>query len=163
MRPKVDLILTRVFECSAEHLFNCWSDAKRVQRWWGPKHFTSPFCEIDFRVGGRYLFCMRSPQGEEYWSSGIYEVIEFPRSIVARDCYSDARGNILSPSSAGLPSTWPSTLLLRLSFEPMDANATRLHLSHGAMPPELEQSCREGWNEALDKLTVVVSSSVDVG
>jgi uncharacterized protein YndB with AHSA1/START domain len=44
-------------------------------RWWGPRVYTSPSCRIDLRVGGRYLVCMRSPQGEDYWSTGAYREI----------------------------------------------------------------------------------------
>ena len=44
---------------------------KYVMQWWGPKSFTAPFCEIDFRVGGKFLCCMRSPDGQEFWNAVV--------------------------------------------------------------------------------------------
>jgi len=74
-----ELVITRVFEAPRERVWKAWSDAERLKRWWGPKHFTAPVCKIDFRVGGSYLSCMRSPEGQDYWSTGAYREI-VPRS-----------------------------------------------------------------------------------
>lgn len=43
-------------------VWKAWTDPKLVVLWWGPTHFTSPRCEIDLREGGKYLFCMRTPE-----------------------------------------------------------------------------------------------------
>ena len=50
-------------------------------KWWGPKGFTAPFCEIDFRVGGKFLCCMRTPDGQEGWNAGEYHEIVLHEKI----------------------------------------------------------------------------------
>jgi uncharacterized protein YndB with AHSA1/START domain len=56
------LVIKRIFDAPRELLWKAWSDPEQMKRWWGPKGFTTPVCKIDFRVGGVYLYCMRSPQ-----------------------------------------------------------------------------------------------------
>ena len=46
------MVVTRVFDAPRELVWKAWTDPKYVMQWWGPKGFTAPFCEIDFRVGG---------------------------------------------------------------------------------------------------------------
>jgi uncharacterized protein YndB with AHSA1/START domain len=56
-----------------------------VKRWWGPKGFTAPVCKIDLRVGSKFLYCMRSPDGKDYWNTGVYREIVEPERIVSTD------------------------------------------------------------------------------
>lgn len=63
---KDGLVITHVFDTPVELVWKAWTDPERMKRWWGPKNFTSPFCKIDFRVGGKYLYCMRSPECQDF-------------------------------------------------------------------------------------------------
>jgi len=60
------LMITRVFDAPRENLWKAWTDPDLLKRWWGPKGFTSPCCEIDFRAGGKFLSCMRSPEDDTH-------------------------------------------------------------------------------------------------
>ena len=57
------LVIERVFDAPPGLLFQVWTKPEHVIQWWGPNNFTLPFCEMDFRPGGSYRYCMRSPQG----------------------------------------------------------------------------------------------------
>jgi uncharacterized protein YndB with AHSA1/START domain len=65
-------------------VWKAWTDPKYVKQWWGPKGFTAPFCEMDFRVGGKFLCCMRAPDGQEFWNGGEYHEIVLHEKIVVR-------------------------------------------------------------------------------
>jgi len=65
---------------------------------------TAPFCKIDFRVGGIFHNCMRSPEGMDYWSPGVYREIILLERIVYIDSFADEKGN-------GVPAT-PECLTL---------------------------------------------------
>src|SRR3989441_11491469 len=67
-----ELTIARVFDAPRESVWKAWTDPERAKRWWGPEGFTAPFIKIDLRVGGKYLFCMRSPDGKDYWSTVFY-------------------------------------------------------------------------------------------
>ena len=58
-------LITRVFEAPARLLFEAHSKPEHVQQWFGPKGFSLPLCEMDFRVGGRFRFGMRAPDGSD--------------------------------------------------------------------------------------------------
>ena len=80
-----ELLITRVFDAPREFVWKAWTDPERFMRWWGPKNFTSPVSKIELRVGGTYLKCMRSPEGRDFWSTGVYREIvpmERPRARV---------------------------------------------------------------------------------
>src|SRR5206468_10783553 len=61
-----ELVLARMFDAPRERVWKAWTEPAEVKRWWGPKDFTVPSCKIDLRVGGTYLYCMRSPEGRDY-------------------------------------------------------------------------------------------------
>lgn len=97
-----EIVIERVFDGPPALVWKTWTDPEHVMRWWGPKGFTSPVCKADFRVGGSYLYCMRSPQGKDFWTTGVYLEIVEPVRIVYTDCFSDADGNLVPASRWGL-------------------------------------------------------------
>src|SRR5690606_1283147 len=67
--------ITRVFDAPRELVWKAWTDPQHFMRWWGPREYTCPVCEMDFRIGGKYLYCMRSPEGNDYWGTGVFREI----------------------------------------------------------------------------------------
>lgn len=82
-----------------------------VKRWWGPRGFTTIFCKIDLRVGGSFHYCMRSPQGKDYWNKETYLEVVVPERLVLTMHFSDANGNILLPTHYGMGEDFPSEML----------------------------------------------------
>ncbi len=80
--PGKELRITRVFDAPREMVFEVWTKPEHQGHWMGPKSFTVPSCEIDFRVGGAYRTCIVDPEGTEYWMRGIYREIVVPEKLV---------------------------------------------------------------------------------
>lgn len=82
--PEADrtLILTRTIHAPRALVFQVWTEREHMVHWFGPDNFTLPFCEVDFRVGGKYRLCMRSPDGTDFWVEGTYREIVEPERIV---------------------------------------------------------------------------------
>jgi len=96
------MVITRVFDAPRELVWKAWTDPKYVMQWWGPKGFTAPFCEIDFRVGGKFLLSMRTPDGWEGWNGGeYYEIVPYEK-IVSSMYFSDSKGNKIEPEQLGI-------------------------------------------------------------
>ena len=151
------LTLSRVFDAPRERVWNAWTDPELVKGWWGPKGFTSPAGMIDLRVGGSYLFCMRSPEGKEYWSTGKYLEIEPPRRLVCTDSFADERGNVVPASYHGMESDFPLELQVTVTFEEEDGK-TLMNLSHVGFPAgQVAEEAATGWSESFDKLEQLVS------
>jgi len=148
----VSLVLTREFDAPAERVFRAWTEPEEVKRWWGPKGFTCPVWESDLRVGGLALSCMRSPEGQEFWSRGEYVELERPRRIVCTDSFSDAQGNVVSAEEYGMSADWPLEAQIAVTFEERDGR-TFMRLEHTPLVPGPDRDmCREGWSESFDKL-----------
>jgi uncharacterized protein YndB with AHSA1/START domain len=150
-----ELVISRHFNGTPERIYELWTTPELLERWWGPAGFTVPYCKVDLRVGGEYHYCVRSPEGANYWSKGNFLEICPGRKIVATDSFSDANGNIITASSVGLPGNWPSTLLVSVAFEHKDGG-TDLTLIHKGLPLEMVESCRAGWLESLEKMEAVI-------
>lgn len=148
-----ELVITRFFDAQRELVWKAWTKSEHLMQWWGPKYFTAPVIKIDFRVGGKYLWCMRSPEGEEYWSTGIYREIVEQEKLVTTDSFSDAQGNVVPASYYGMSGDWPLELLVTVIFEENDGK-TKITLRHEGIPAgESRDSAKAGWNESLDKLS----------
>jgi uncharacterized protein YndB with AHSA1/START domain len=146
------LVITRVFDAPRELVFKAWSEPERAMRWWGPKGFTTPVCKIDFRVGGKFLNCTRSPDGKDYWSTGVYQEIVVPERIVCTDSFSDAEGNVVPASHYGMAGEFPIEMMVTITFEDHDGK-TKMTLRHAGMPAgENQDGANQGWNESFDKL-----------
>jgi len=147
-----DLVITRVFDAPRRLVFEAWTRPEHMMRWFGPKGFTTPFCTIDFRVGGMFHYCMRSPEGRDYWGIGVYREIVVPERIVYTDAFSDAEGNPVPPSHYGMSSSHPAETLVTITFEEQDGK-TKLTLRHGIPETVTERDgTQQGWIELLDRL-----------
>jgi uncharacterized protein YndB with AHSA1/START domain len=153
-----ELVITRIFDAPRELVWKTWTEPARVKRWWGPQGFTSPFCRIDLRVGGTYLYCMQSPEGREYWSTGVYREIVPPQRIVCTDSFSDEKGNVVPASHYGMTGDYPRELVVTVTFEEQKGR-TKFTLRHAGFPSgEMRDLAGAGWNTSLDKLAEFLRS-----
>jgi len=147
------LTITRVFEAPREVVWKYWTDPGYFKKWWGPKEFTCPFSEIDFRVGGKYLNAMRSKEGQEFWSTGTYREIVPLGKIVATDSFADKEGNIVPSTYYGMEG-FPLELEVTLTFEDLGGKTkmTLMHKGIGSLDEKTRKEMEQGWNESFDKM-----------
>jgi uncharacterized protein YndB with AHSA1/START domain len=147
-----NLAITRVINAPRELVFKAWTDPEMFKKWWGPHGFTTPVCEIDFRPGGKILFCMRSPDGKDYWNGGVYRKIVEPSLIVTSDYFADEKGNKVSPAVYGMVGEFPDELEITIRFDKVDGK-TRLTMEQ-SIPLSIAQriGAPRGWNQSFDKL-----------
>lgn len=151
------LVITRVFDAPVELVWKAWSEPERYKQWWGPEHFTAPVIEMDFHVGGRFLGCMRAPDGKEFWSTGTYREIEPLKRIVTTDSFSDADGNPVPATHYGMPDDIPLEMMLTVTFEDL-GDKTRLTIRHEGMPASMKEGANAGWDSSLDKLAASLAA-----
>jgi uncharacterized protein YndB with AHSA1/START domain len=84
-----ELTITRIFDAPRELVFKAWSEPDRAVRWWGPQGFTTAHHEIDFRPGGAYRVCMRSPESSEHWQRGVCREVVEPERLVFTFAWED--------------------------------------------------------------------------
>ena len=151
-----EIVITRVFDAPVDRVWKAWTKPEEVKRWWGPKTFHSPVCEIDLRVGGKYLSCMRSSDGKDFWSTGVYREIVPQERIVVTDSFADPKGNVVPATYYGMSPDTPLETLLTVTFEDLGGK-TKLTLRHAGLPAGRESELAgQGWNETLDKLAAAL-------
>lgn len=147
-----ELVMTRIFDAPRERLWQAWSEPEKFKQWWGPKIFSAPSSTIDFRVGGKYLHCMRALDGKEYWSTGTYKEIKNLEKIVASDSFADQHGHVVPASYYGLKD-FPLELQISLEFHSTPDGKTHMILRHHGLPNNnMIKQCKTSWGESFDKL-----------
>ena len=141
--------VSRTFEAPLELLWKAWTEPKHFMKWYGPKGFTAPTCEIDLREGGRHLWSMLSPDGRQMFFTGVYSEVVPMERLVFTDSMSDAEGNVMSSDMMGEASH--TTMNVTVTFAHADGKTT-VTVSHVG-----EEHARIGWEQAFDKLRVVLA------
>lgn len=113
------LEIEREFDAPRELVWKMFADPYHLSRWWGPKGFTNPVVELDFREGGRWYHVMRGPDGRDYPADSEFIEITPPERIVYRNRRLD------DAVFAGNP---PPSFLRVIGFAALPGNRTRLTL-----------------------------------
>ena len=111
-----ELVITRTFDAPRALVWRAWTDPELFKRWWGPSVFTCPVCRMDVRVGGKYLWCMRSPDGQDFWTAGEFREVVAPERIVYTDNFADEHGNPVPASYYGMSDDFPSQTVVTVTL-----------------------------------------------
>lgn len=84
-----DIVVVREFDAPRDLVWLCYSKPELVRRWYGLPDWTMTVCEMDFRVGGKWRYGTRSPNGYEMGNQGIYREIVEPERIGQTEYYDD--------------------------------------------------------------------------
>ncbi len=155
------LMITRIFDAPRELVWKAWTDPKYVKQWMGPKGFSTPVYKIDFRVGGKFHYCMRTPDGQEFWGAGEYFEIVPLEKIVYSQFFSDAEGNMVAPATMGITHEAIDGVHDMVTFEDLGNGKTKFTL-YGNEPMESAKSSGqyEGWTQGLDKMAAFLAEMV---
>jgi uncharacterized protein YndB with AHSA1/START domain len=62
MAEAKEVTFEREYEAPVEKVWQAWTDAEQLKKWWGPNDVTIPECEVDLRVGGRFYIVMEATE-----------------------------------------------------------------------------------------------------
>jgi uncharacterized protein YndB with AHSA1/START domain len=158
VNEKERMVITRIFDAPRALVWEAWTNPKYVMQWWGPKGFTAPVCKIDFRVGGKFLCCMRSPDGQEGWNGGEYHEIVPHEKIVYSLYFADSKGNKIDPAQLGIGHEAIEDARDVVIFEDFGNGQTKLTMIGNETMEDAKKSGQlEGWNEILEKVAAVIA------
>lgn len=151
------LTLTRTFDAPRNLVWIAWTDPTLVTQWWGPNEFTIPVCTIDFRVGGKFLLCMRGPDGWEGWTGGEYREIVPLQKIVFSMYFADANGNKVQPEAIGVEHKADENAFDTVLFQDDGEGRTRVtYIGNEAMEDAAESGQLEAMNQSFQKFSTVL-------
>lgn len=96
-RKRKSLSFERTYPAPVRTVWQAWTEADQLRRWWGPDKTTVPECEVDLRVGGAIRIVMEASaemgkyQGTRWPMVGTFSVIE-PHARLAYDARSWTEG-----------------------------------------------------------------------
>jgi uncharacterized protein YndB with AHSA1/START domain len=137
------LELTRVLPAPPSVVFQAFSDATELAKWWGPKGFTTPRLDFEPRVGASYRIEMQPPEGDPFHLTGEFVELDQP----ARLAYTF----VWEPPD-------PDDVETRVDLTFRDlGDSTEVALAQGPFKTEDRRALhRGGWTDSFDKLERLV-------
>jgi len=159
-----ELVITRVFDAPPALVYKVWTEPEHIKNWWGPGPFTAPRCEVDLKVGGEYLYVMRSPDGQEFTVAGRYiEIVENQKLVYTDDMFKQADFWKKMIGSKVGPDVDFSTLhlIVMVTFEDQ-GDTTNFKLVTRFVSNEVRDAMAgmmmaEGWTSSLQKFATELS------
>jgi uncharacterized protein YndB with AHSA1/START domain len=142
------LVIARIFSAPRDVVFRAWSSAEQLKQWFCPAGFTVPEAQVEFRVGGAFNICMRSPQGTNHWTNGRYaEIVPQDRLVIDMKVAGESGATLFDSH----------TIVIFSDAE----GGTRIEVtqSYVVFDPIAEfmiQGAAMGWGQTLDRLAQLV-------
>lgn len=154
----IDMTVAHVFDAPVARVWEAWTDADRLRRWWGPRDWTCPTARLDVREGGASLVAMRSPDGHEIHHLWEHQTVTPREELTFDQHFADPDGNPVDPADLGLPPGIPSTVHHRLTFaETTDGRTVLTIREEGYANQQVADISRAGMTQSLDKLAATLS------
>lgn len=148
------LVLERVFDAPRELVFTMFKEPEHLKRWWGPRGWALPVCDIDFRPGGVWRYCMKCVDknqggfyGMESWGKQIYKDIDEPEKIVYTDYFTDAEGNV----NDAMPATEGTLAFIDLGGKTKVVSRSE-YVSAETLKSVMDMGMLQGITETWDRL-----------
>ncbi|HMJ08565.1 MAG TPA: SRPBCC domain-containing protein [Pyrinomonadaceae bacterium] len=145
-----ELVITREFDAPRELLYEVWTKPEHIEKWWGPRGFTTRVTSMDLRAGGKWNYVMIGPDGMEYPVHGLFSEVTPPERIVTTDEFGDDYDEIMPGVDL------PKGLVATAVFDDL-GKRSRLTITIAHATPEDRRKHEEmgviaGWNSSLDKM-----------
>jgi uncharacterized protein YndB with AHSA1/START domain len=151
-----EVLLTRIIEAPRDLVFAMWTDAKHVARWWGPKGYSNPVCEVDARTGGAMKIVMRAPDGAEHPMTAIFHEVVAPERLVFVATAIDKAGTRLLEAHTTVTFAAQGTDRTKVTVE-----ARAIGFVDAAV--QMLGGMEQGWSQTLDRLAACSTPSTEHG
>jgi len=145
--------VTREFTANKDLVWRTWTEPELLDKWWAPKPWRSVTKNMEFEEGGRRLYAMVGPNGEEHWAFADYSSINPKDNFSYSDGFCDSEGN----RTESLPdSSWT------VSFSESDGVTTvYVEIKHETLEDLekiIEMGFKEGFTACLEQLTELLNN-----
>lgn len=139
------LEMNRALPAAPSLVFEVFTDPNELARWWGPEGFSTPSLEFDPRVGESYRIEMQPPEGDAFYLTGEFRVVDPPTRLAYTFRWED-------------PDPDDVETVVDLSFRDF-GESTDVVFTQGLFKTEARRALhRDGWTDGFNKLEVLLSS-----
>ena len=148
MENPASIVMARIIDAPRSRVFEAWTRAEHLGRWYAPKGFTITDCAADPRPGGVFRMRWRAPWGGTFGIRGEYrEVVPPVRVVIACTLEDEQRATRLDEIiNVDFASSGSRTKLL--------INSTAR--ASGAHATSMLAGLQKGWTQTVDRLGVLV-------
>ncbi len=150
-------VLERSFVAPRELVWGCWTEARHLARWWGPKGCRVEVKRLEIRPGGVFHYSFRYGEAPPMWGRFVFREVAAPELLVFVNSFSDPEGGL---TRAPFEGTWPLETLSTITFAeagggsrvtvhwlPIDASETERATFDAGRP-----SMTQGWSGSFEVL-----------
>jgi uncharacterized protein YndB with AHSA1/START domain len=159
MPESTDLVLERLFDAPRALVWAAWTNPEHIKRWWAPRPYRTPECEIDLRPGGKFYTRMTGPDGFDFRGTGCFlEVVEGEKVVWTSALGEGWRPNDFGPADCG---GFPFTAIVTLEDNGDGRTRYRvvaMHKDAKDSEAHAKMGFHEGWGTCADQLGEVARS-----
>ena len=134
-----ELRITRVFDAPKQLVFEAWTKAEHLSRWFTPAPLTTHGCQLDFRPGGVFRLTMRTPDGIEFpMDARFTEIVPDERIAFAATVHGDLK------------------ILTTVTFAETDGKTTLAVHQVYSHESDATRGANAGWTLTLDQLAAAL-------
>jgi uncharacterized protein YndB with AHSA1/START domain len=142
------LEIERVLPASRPVVFNAFTAAAELAKWWGPKGFTIPSLHFEPRVGDTYRIQMQPPEGDSFHLTGEFRAVDPLERLAFTFVWEPADRDDVET-------------LAELSFRDL-GESTEVSFTQGRFKTEERLALhRDGWGDSFDKLERLLSERIE--
>jgi uncharacterized protein YndB with AHSA1/START domain len=143
------LTFTKMLDATPAQIYRCWTEPKLMKKWFAPRPWTTVEVSNELKVGGSNRLVMRSPEGQDFPSQGVYLELVPNKKIVFTDAF----------TAGWVPSEKPF-FVGQIELAPAPGGKTRytataFHWTKEDAEAHREMGFIEGWGVCADQCAEV--------
>ncbi|WP_431244544.1 SRPBCC family protein [Flavobacterium sp. P21] len=143
----------RKFNAPLSNVWSAWTEAEILDQWWAPAPIKSKTKRMEFKEGGRRLYAMVTPEGDERWSFFEYTSISPKTNFKHTSTFCDADENPIPNFGS---SNWSVTFSEEENATIVDIAIHRDNLAE--IEQLIETGFKEGFTSAMDSLDKILEA-----
>ncbi|MCA9354454.1 MAG: SRPBCC domain-containing protein [Candidatus Kaiserbacteria bacterium] len=159
---KKTLVATRTFAAPKLKLWEAYTTAELVAKWWGPYGWETEVPKLDFTVGGEWQYIMRcvDPEQTEWYGKasagkGVYKEIDPHDSFSYTDYFTDESFTI----NENMPSSHSKIEFVENADGTTTFTATTTYNTEADLKTVIEMGMEQGYDMTLDRLEEMVTTA----
>jgi len=149
---QLTITITADFAAPVTRLWDAYTDPRQIERFWGPPTYPATFLRHDAAAGGRSVYKMTGPDGDEHFGRWDWTAVDAGRSFDVADSFADEHGKI----NTELPTTQ-----MHFDFEETADGSRVTTISKFETLEQLEQllamGVLEGTSQAMTQIDTVLA------
>ena len=140
------------FAAPQRRVWDAYTDPRQIERFWGPPTYPATFVRHEAVAGGRSVYKMTGPEGDEHWGSWDWTAADAPNSFEVLDNFAD---------ETGTPTPGTPTTRMEFVLTATDGGSRLTTTSHFAsleqMQQQLDMGMLEGLKEGMSQIDAVLA------